>query len=205
MNQNNLINYNFYYWGPLLFKTTIDDELCNSLLERGKNLKLNFRDNLAGHIEKELLYTENDKKFFVEKVYQYFYEYTKTYENYYDIKFNYIIELKNMWINFMKKYEDNPYHIHSEDLSFVIFLQIPEKLKKEYEEYHYHKGKGPGPGTIQFIYGQNEKNFISTHKFLPKEKEMFIFPANLMHQVYSFKSDCERISVSGNLTLKEKI
>ena len=133
MIENNIrINYNFYYWGPYLYKITFPKQYCEELLEKGKKTKQQANKDLAGHIEKELLYTENDKKFFVEKVYQYFYEYTKTYENYYDIKFNYIIELKNMWINFMKKYEDNPYHIHSEDLSFVIFLQIPEKLKKEY-------------------------------------------------------------------------
>ena len=48
--------------------------------------------------------------------------------------------------------------------------------------------------------------FISlSHSFFPEEGDMFIFPAWLKHWVYPFKSDCERISVSGNVKDHVKI
>ena len=39
----------------------------------------------------------------------------------------------------------------------------------------------------------------SFKKYLYKEKDLFIFPAWLKHYVAPFKSDVERISVSGNI------
>ena len=60
--------------------------------------------------------------------------------------------------------------------------------------------KSSGPGGIQFIYGEgggrDSVNFVS---HFPKEKEIFVFPAWLKHWVCPFKSDCTRISVSGNV------
>ena len=35
--------------------------------------------------------------------------------------------------------------------------------------------------------------------YLPKDGDMFIFPAWLKHWVSPFESDCVRISVSGNV------
>ena len=36
-------------------------------------------------------------------------------------------------------------------------------------------------------------------RHLPEVGDLFIFPAWLIHHVYAFKSDVERISVSGNI------
>ena len=46
--------------------------------------------------------------------------------------------LTALWVNYMKKHEFNPPHDHSDQLSFVIFLKVPEEITKEQEEY---KGK----------------------------------------------------------------
>ena len=47
-----------------------------------------------------------------------------------------------------------PPHDHSEALSFVIYLKIPEALKKENKEYI---GTSRGPGSIMFTYGEGRK------------------------------------------------
>ena len=46
--------------------------------------------------------------------------------------------LSALWCNFQRQYEFNPPHDHDGKLSFVIYLSIPDELKKENEEY---KGK----------------------------------------------------------------
>ena len=81
-------------------------------------------------------------------------------------------------------------------MAFVIYLKVPEELKKENEEY---KGLSAGPGGITFLYGQAEDYTIANHSFFPSEGDMYIFPAYLKHWVYPYKSDCVRVSISGNV------
>ena len=51
---------------------------------------------------------------------------------------------------------------------------------------------------VVFIYGNGPRDAITYISFLPEENDMFIFPAWLKHWVAPYKSDCTRISVSGN-------
>jgi hypothetical protein len=104
--------------------------------------------------------------------------------------------LSAMWINYQKPNDFNPPHDHDGKLSFVTYLQIPEELKRENREY---KGKSCGPGGIQFIYGNGPRDCISYMSFFPEENDMFIFPAWLKHWVAPYRSNCTRISVSGNV------
>jgi len=101
-----------------------------------------------------------------------------------------------LWINYQKANEFNPPHDHDGKLSFVIYLKIPEELKKENKEY---KGRSCGPGGIQFMYGEGPRDAVTYMSHFPEERDMFIFPAWLKHWVSPFKSDCTRISVSGNI------
>ena len=59
-----------------------------------------------------------------------------------------------------------------------------------------------GPGTINFDYGVEMSFSINTFYKLPEVGDLFIFPAWLTHYVHAFKSDVERISVSGNIEFK---
>ena len=44
--------------------------------------------------------------------------------------------------------------------------------------------------------------FLNTHAHLPSVGDMFIFPAQLPHWVYPFKTtEGERVSISGNINL----
>ena len=56
-----------------------------------------------------------------------------------------------------------------------------------------------GPGGITFIYGDGPRDSVTHHSFVPKSGDMYIFPAWLKHWVFPFKSECTRISVSGNV------
>ena len=57
------------------------------------------------------------------------------------------------------------------------------------------------PNTFYNIAQENNKFYISANNFVPEVGDMFIFPASLHHYVNSFKSNGERISISGNLEI----
>ena len=57
-----------------------------------------------------------------------------------------------LWINYQQMNEYNPPHNHRGDLSFVIYLQVPEEIANEYRETK-HEHNNPGPGMICFDLG----------------------------------------------------
>ena len=192
------VNVSVFNWGPCVIKLKIIDELKNLLLEGGKKSTRDFRDKLAGILENEKGYDEETIKKVVPYMSQYLGVYDQMYQKFvlkpYEKKPEYIISA--LWINHQKAGEFNPPHDHDGKLSFVTYLQIPDELKKEHQEY---KGKSCGPGGIQFIYGDGPRDCITYQSFFPEEGDMFIFPAWLKHWVAPYKSDCVRISVSGNI------
>ena len=100
----------------------------------------------------------------------------------------------------MKAGEFNPPHIHTGcDFSSVLFLDIPEELKKENKAY---VGTASGPGCIQFLSGEPSTYSIHQKTFFPKTGDFFMFPGSLRHLVYPFTSDIERISIAANYTVK---
>ena len=197
-NEQEKINVSVFNWGPCVIKLKITDEFKNFLLNEAKDNKKDFRDKLAGIIEKETGYSEEAKAKAVPYMSQYLGVYDQMFEKFinkpYEKRPEYI--LTTMWINYQKANEFNPPHDHDGKLSFVTYLQIPEELKKENTDYN---GKSCGPGGIQFIYGNGPRDCVSYMSFFPEEGVMFIFPAWLKHWVAPFKSDCTRISVSGNI------
>ena len=199
--------YKYYYWGPLLYHTKVDDKFCDEMNTRGRKLNNDYRYELAGHIDKESQFLLEDRKYFVENTQSIFESYKDMYINYigeYDYnKFfkNKKFDMYDLWINIMKPGETNPIHIHSGDLSFVLFTQMPDEIIKENEQY---AGSGLGPGTIQFLYGQAQEHFATNKHFLPRKGDFFIFPAKLYHMVYPFKSNVERISIAGNINFIDK-
>ena len=204
------MEYKFYYWGPYLQQVKIPKDVGDELLNRGERLKnvkeYDFREKLAGDIRHEYKYPDIDKKYFVENTVEIFNNYmiqlknwvTVSEENNSNAK---ILKMEDLWINFMGSNEYNPIHTHSGDLSFVIYLKVADELKME---SHTYKGTSAGPGKIEFIYGEKQGNCITGHSFLPEQYDMFIFPATLKHFVYPYKSDVERVSVSGNIVFEKQ-
>ena len=189
------VQYNLLQWGPCVvrFKIPVDVQLL--LLKEGKASKEDARPVLAGVLDKEVHFRDRDKfkDFFEQSFSLYNYAYGtwkkdgKKPSKYY---------LERLWCNFQRPGDFNPPHSHGGALSFVIFLQIPEELKDENKAF---KGRSGGPGGITFIYGDADQYSICSHSFFPEERDMFIFPAWVKHWVYPYRSDCTRISVSGNV------
>ena len=190
----------FYYFGPLLYHVKVKEEdLSNikKLCEKDPD-KLKVKD-LAGHIDDEFVVDQFKLSNILK---DYFPGFEKTWKHFYgtDIpKF----EIADAWVNFMKAGDFNPPHIHTNDLSSVIFLNIPDELKKENLE-HYNKGiKSRGPGALVFYDGLPRHYFNNMIEFSPQTGDMFIFPASLPHWVFPFKSNIERISLAFNIDFKK--
>ena len=98
------------------------------------------------------------------------------------------LELRELWVNYQKPGQYNPYHCHHGVVSFVIFVDIP--------------------------YGVEErKNFASDGGFQLEDRlinvdrkwngEVLMFPASTHHAVYPYHStNKERVTVAGNLFWK---
>ena len=192
------VNIQILNWGPCVVRMKISDEFKKILLDEGEKNKIDFTDKLAGILDKETGYSEESKKRLLPNISQILGVYDQAYCKYrmrnYEKPPQYV--LTSMWINYQKPNDFNPPHDHDGALSFVAYLQIPEALKKENAAY---KGKSCGPGGIQFLFGDGIRNAITYQSFFPEENDIFIFPAWLKHWVAPYKSDCTRISVSGNI------
>ena len=202
------INLRYFLFGPVIGGVKCDDDLCKELLNRGHKTTKSHVKNLAGHIKKENIYEDQDKKWFIDNFQDYFIPYFKKLQDKLDPNYYYGMDpfkeiwLATLWINFMKQGEYNPPHNHEGAFSFVLYLQVPEELKKEDRAF---EGQGSGPGTISFMYGEDQKNVRTAHGVDPALNELWIFPASLKHTVPPFKSDVERISVSGNWFIVDKL
>ena len=205
-------------WGPPLYKTEIDKNLIKELLEYSKLQNIPNNEYLAGRIENEKLFNLDSKNYFNDKIMIYIKEYYKNIlvDKRSDINIDSVgFELESLWVNFQKCNEYNPPHIHGGDISFVIYVQMPEEIKKEKAI-----GTSGNNGAINFLYGdftytiknsnslvEKMRNYlqpVTIHNYLPETADMFIFPSYLTHFVDSFITpNIKRISVSGNITLFE--
>ena len=192
---NRAINYTFFHWGPFLYKASLTPEEIKKIKNLCNKKSKDYRNNLAGLIKHEHA-IDVEKMFPI--IFPYVNSYIEAYSNYGHKQMGNKIELIASWVNYMTKFESNPIHTHNEDLSFVIYTEVPEELKQEIKD----SVSQVKPGSINFIYTLGTEKFNNNqHTFTPEVGDIFIFPASLHHSVYHFQSEGERISVSGNLTI----
>ena len=191
------IPYNFFYWGPLLFKIKVSPKDLKKFASLCSKKDSSAQETLVGVIEHE--HYVNSTKY--DKIIEpYLDSFRHCYQHWYGQLLTKKITTATTWVNFMKAGEFNPPHIHTRcDFSSVLFTKIPSKLKEENKAF---KGKGGGPGAITFIYGEFSVNNIHSHFFFPEEGDFFMFPASLNHFVAPFLSKGERISMSANFRLE---
>jgi len=192
-----MIDYNFYYWGPLLFKTKLsDDSLKQVKVLCKKDSKKLFVKNLAGNIKHEYVIDKN-------KLNQILQPYIKAFKEAHVQWYNKSIDsmhVKQCWVNYMQPGDYNPVHTHTQcDFSAVLYVDIPKKLQKEIIENQSTSG---GPGAITFLYGEDTSYAITFITKKPITGEIYIFPYGLRHMVSPHKSKCERVSVGINFAIK---
>ena len=199
------INYEVLRWGPCLVKTKITEEWRQLFLSEARASKKDFESRLAGMLKRQVEFRDSSlfDKFFGDmfKMYDHALQ-DWTGDRNIIAGGGEMYNLESLWANFQGPGDFNPPHSHGGALSWVIYLQIPDELTEENKQY---KGTSAGPGGITFSYGDGPREVITYQTFLPQTGDMYIFPAWLQHWVYPFKSDVERISVSGNVTNSVRI
>ena len=192
------IKYSYFHWGPFLFHTEITQEECGIIIEEGKKCRRksnDYRAKLAGHLSEE--YKLENAERIAGWLKNYFNAYATGYNKWRgegSMKPNFT--LTSLWINYMKANEFNPPHDHGSDLSFILYPDVPAELTQENKDF---KGTMRGPGGVCWLYGEGNRQCISVVHRMPATKDLFIFPASLKHWVFPFKSNVERVSVSGNI------
>jgi len=206
-----LLNEDSYwhpYFGGLLIKSKVSEAFRLDLLERGEKAREEINKcnkTLAGAIKEEYRFKDVESWFMP--------QFIKTL-NHYEHMFNqgwettaphiakpFKVKKCELWINYQKCKEFNPRHRHTGHLSFVIYLDIPNKLIQENQKTS-QEFANEGTGTIHFHHGEPLPFSISGFQEMPSTGDTFIFPAWMQHSVTPFFSDVERISVAGNITFE---
>jgi hypothetical protein len=189
------MEFSFAKFGPFVFKTKVDLNICKDILQLCKK-ENNANRQLAGHLKDQYNIDKNKYFEYIKKI---IVVYIEQAEKWYDGPICNGVEITGAWVNFMKAGDFNPPHIHTNcDLSSVLFLEIPNGLIKERKEY---VGKHYGPGTIEFMYGEDMDLNNVNMNYLPEVGDFFIFPAKVRHCVSPFKSKGIRISLAANFKL----
>jgi uncharacterized protein (TIGR02466 family) len=192
------IHYNFYYSGPLLFKTSVSKNDLDDIKLLCKDHKnKNFKRNTTGIAEQEYKVDCFKLQNILQK---YLDAHEEAYYNWYNKKIKSKLICKYSWVNYMESGECNPVHIHPDSIfSSVIFIQNPKNLEKEINSFN---AKITKPGTLNFEFSSVSDHYIDTLNIIPKVGDFYIFPSNLKHSVNSFKSKGERISLACNFNYK---
>jgi|TARA_S200002703_G_scaffold129734_1_gene116876 uncharacterized protein (TIGR02466 family) len=194
---NNLLS-RFHFFGPLLYHVKLDNdhvEKFKALCLKDKNKV--YRNNLAGHIKHEYKIDHLNLQILLQDVLD---DFRKSFTAFYKIEAPEIY-IKNAWVNFMQPGDFNPPHTHAGDFSSVLFLSMPQELLDENKEHKSEEINSAGPGSISFFAGVGGGMSNWRQDFTPEAGELFMFPADLMHMVYPYKSNVERITIAFNMSI----
>ena len=175
-----------------ILKDTIPKKLYDKLLSESDYAELKNPDLISGLTDKGVAkhkYLVDTKDEFLKYITTLFLTYDKNFPKFKDIRLltkNLNFNLDNPWLNYQRKGEYVPNHIHDGLFSYSLWLKIPTKSKFEF--------------TYTNIIGNIEQYTI--HLTEKDEGKIIFFPARLPHTVYPFSdSDDVRISISGNISL----
>ena len=197
-------------YGPLILHEVISEDFLKFLVEASVQTKVkneNVGWDLAGNIDDQLQ-SVIDPQGFMKEIYPHIFRYMA---GCFDRRKEDMLGQPDPpmsrltfdcgngpWINFQKKNEFNPVHVHGGDLSSVIMIDVPEEIAKESDTVK-DKTNMPCPGQLEFIDGPSGYMYNGSYKVVPKTGDIFVFPAQLKHTVYPFTSDVTRITMSYNI------
>ncbi len=198
------VEYTHTNFGPFVMKTKMPFYIIDKLLKEGKKAKQSYNYKLAGHLNHQFLYPLEVQQWFYDEIHPIIAAYRKGHCKFHGLKdLNIDMAADDLWVNFMKAGDFNPKHTHGGDYSFVLFLDVPEKLKQEADEF---EGTSSKPGSLLFEFTQQAKPRWATtgNTIFPETGDFYMFPALLQHWVHPFKSKVTRVSVSGNLRITNR-
>ena len=117
------------------------------------------------------------------------------------------LSLEQFWVNYQNQHEFNPLHNHGGVYSFACWLKIPTDHYEQNQHYNAKDSSGEFNSAFCFHYTDSLGNIKTTlyEQYPDMEGTMLFFPAALNHEVYPYYNcDEQRISISGNIWLKEK-
>ena len=201
------INPSNYGWIEARLDETEIDLIWNQINEtKGKDMKY----TLVGQIDKSFEFFDSDDHYIEECI-------LKPLVNQYGQEFSHDLTpipindtfrpyLKDLWVNYQGENEYNPIHNHGGLYSFVIWLRQPVSYRENAKHYTSKNASDSFNCTFGFQY-INTMGVIESYlyKLDPTyEGTMLLFPSKLLHHVNPFyNSDQQRVSVSGNILLKE--
>jgi hypothetical protein len=169
-----------------------------------------WSDQLVGKVKAELRFSKEIESLWLKEVSQFIGRFSAYAEhrNSFGVnslnteKYNYGIQVASGW--FVRQFENeyNPLHIHTgASLSCVGYLGLPDGIEKEWEEDY--KDHHPANGHIQFAHGTPSGYSNTNFMVKPQVGDFYVFPAELFHCVYPFKTKGERRSFSVNFSFIE--
>ena len=195
-------------FGPAIGKFQLTDQiiedinLSSEIIEKSSelSLSLDWSNNLVGRVTKEHLIPHEvmykHLEFFGDCIYEYL-------ESQNIKRANTDISISSAWVvrSFLNDF--NPVHAHTGcNISSFGYLKIPEwdsELEAERERRKGKSGFRQRAGMTELIYGQAGFLSESIYSISPKVGEYYIFPSQLAHVVYPFRSKGERRSFSINI------
>jgi len=195
------ISYDIYQpFGPSILKVKMPQEYVNLfnveadriLHDEKLSKKYDWSHNLAGNVKKEIAIDHNKIKGFPEFMVtmsdQYLSKVLPEWTT--DAKVSF-----RVWVVSQYAGDFNPVHIHDANLSGVAFLKVPSGFNEEYKKEDHH----PTAGCLEFL--GSIPNHFARHSYTvkPEVGDFYLFPSWLAHQVYPFRCEGERRSMSFNV------
>ena len=172
----------------------------------------NVKPSLVGHIDKSLAIKDKNDILWKQLLSQLVDAYGRKWDhNHYKVPIKneadkWKLYLDQMWVNYQNQHEFNPLHNHGGVYSFAAWLKIPTDHQEQQEIYNAKDANGGLNSAFCFHYTDSLGNIRTT--IYPQrpdmEGTMLFFPSKLNHEVYPYyECDEQRISISGNLWLRE--
>ena len=195
------ISYDIYQpFGPSILKVKMPQSYVNLfnaeadriLYDDKLSKEYDWSHNLAGNVKKEIAIDHNKIKGFPEFIVtmsdQYLSKVLPEWTT--DAKVSF-----RVWVVSQYAGDFNPVHIHDANLSGVAFLKVPSGFNEEYKKEDHH----PTAGCLEFL--GSIPNHFARHSYTvkPEVGDFYLFPSWLAHQVYPFRCEGERRSMSFNV------
>jgi uncharacterized protein (TIGR02466 family) len=194
----------FYYKLPKKMVDSLNNYAEKIIKDKAKSKELDHSQSLVGKLKQEFLIEPTELNKHTDTITQVVANYMQTDLSRHSKTFpeDHMLDvgINTAWIVRQYSGEYNPAHIHTHcDMSCVGYLKLPSDIDKEWEEDY--KDHHPCNGHIEFLHGQPGNLLRHTYLVKPSVGDFFLFPSELTHMVYPFKSDGERRSFSMNITV----